>query len=275
MLDQCRAQALDCLLLPHLYHVAESSPLWDLLAQRCEKAVLLCWHAPGPAQWLLRHHQVAIDGLTILDLGAFPDAVAVVDAVLRIVPETEEAPAEVARQVQSETLSSGKLEPFHEACRTRWYPVLDAFAMRQLPALSAILLVWRVCVGRPQGSVTVRNPDQCKPGCPACRRICPQSAIMFPLYAKDAAIAGAPGQFVALDAAARKMYYTPNAAAVSGVRANGRAEAATATSYYGGLCAECGRPQPVSLGGSAAVPPPFDDLDELVDQLDQQMQRRP
>ena len=31
---------------------------------------------------------------------------------------------------------------------------------------------------------------------------------MFALYDKDDAIAGAPGQFVTIDAAARKMFYT-------------------------------------------------------------------
>jgi ferredoxin len=84
--------------------------------------------------------------------------------------------------------------------------------------------------------VTVGNPDRCKTGCPACSRICPQSAIMFPLYEKDAAIAGAPGQFV-----------TP-AAQTKGL---------------------------VEVRSPAAAPPPFDDLDELVQQLDQRMQRRP
>ena len=40
------------------------------------------------------------------------------------------------------------------------------------------------------------QPDNCKPGCPACARVCPNSAIMFPHHAADAAIAGAPGAMV-------------------------------------------------------------------------------
>src|SRR4029077_7187755 len=35
------------------------------------------------------------------------------------------------------------------------------------------------------------NQDQCKRGCPACSRVCPEHAIMFPDY-KTPAIAGAP-----------------------------------------------------------------------------------
>jgi hypothetical protein len=127
------------------------------------------------------------------------------------------------------------------------------------------------------GQVEVRNPDQCKTGCPACARICPQSAIMFPLHEKDAAIAGAPGQFVALDAAARKMFYTrtKQPCPMCGAKAEGKSTAATAA---GLLCPECGRRQPVQTPATgsavAAEPPLFDDLDALVDRLDQRMQRR-
>src|SRR5207302_6046724 len=35
------------------------------------------------------------------------------------------------------------------------------------------------------------NQDNCKRGCPACSRVCPEHAIMFPDY-KTPAIAGAP-----------------------------------------------------------------------------------
>ena len=38
--------------------------------------------------------------------------------------------------------------------------------------------------------ILVENQDQCKKGCPACSRVCPQQAIIFPEY-KSAAIAGA------------------------------------------------------------------------------------
>ena len=34
------------------------------------------------------------------------------------------------------------------------------------------------------GRVEVRNPDRCKTGCPACARVCPSVAIMFPKYDK-------------------------------------------------------------------------------------------
>jgi len=39
--------------------------------------------------------------------------------------------------------------------------------------------------------ILVENQDNCKRGCPACSRVCPEQAIMFPDY-KTPAIAGAP-----------------------------------------------------------------------------------
>jgi NAD-dependent dihydropyrimidine dehydrogenase PreA subunit len=76
----------------------------------------------------------------------------------------------------------------------RWYPVLD----------------YSLCVGcgkcldfclfgvyaREGKRVVAVQPDNCKPGCPACARICPQGAIVFPHYTDDPAIAGAPGMRV-------------------------------------------------------------------------------
>jgi NAD-dependent dihydropyrimidine dehydrogenase PreA subunit len=34
----------------------------------------------------------------------------------------------------------------------------------------------------PTGSIEVRNQDNCKTECPACSRVCPEVAIMFPKY---------------------------------------------------------------------------------------------
>lgn len=40
------------------------------------------------------------------------------------------------------------------------------------------------------GKVTVVNPQGCKNNCPACARICPHTAIVFPKYKQGGAIAG-------------------------------------------------------------------------------------
>src|SRR5690606_649049 len=41
--------------------------------------------------------------------------------------------------------------------------------------------------------ILVEEQDNCKKGCPACSRVCPENAIIFPGH-KDSAIAGADGE---------------------------------------------------------------------------------
>jgi len=74
----------------------------------------------------------------------------------------------------------------------RWYPVIDysrctncmecidfcLFGVYGVDALDRIL---------------VEQQDSCKKGCPACSRVCPENAIIFPQH-KTPAIAGAPGE---------------------------------------------------------------------------------
>ena len=72
----------------------------------------------------------------------------------------------------------------------RWYPVIDySRCTNCLECLDFCL--FGVYGADEQGRITVENQDNCKKGCPACSRVCPAQAIMFPEY-KTAAIAGAP-----------------------------------------------------------------------------------
>lgn len=71
----------------------------------------------------------------------------------------------------------------------RWYPVIDySRCTNCLECLDFCLFgVYGVDSFE---RILVENQDQCKKGCPACSRVCPQQAIIFPEY-KSAAIAGA------------------------------------------------------------------------------------
>jgi Pyruvate/2-oxoacid:ferredoxin oxidoreductase delta subunit len=274
VLDRCRARGLDCLLVPHLYHVAESNHLWKRLAEQAARdSVLFCWLHPRPAAWILRRHSIGTGALVVLNLGTFPDAGAAVAAAVDALQNASHAPNE--RAASGEDLSPGAIESFPEATRPRWYPVIDGSRCVNCQHCLQFCL-FGVYEHDSQGQVVVQNPDQCKPGCPACSRICPQSAIMFPLHDRDAAIAGAPGRLVVLDAAARRMFYaqTRQPCPVCGTRADLKARIAAQSR----LCPECGYPQPeqpVAAGAAASTErPPFDDLDDLVDRLEQQMQRR-
>lgn len=62
-----------------------------------------------------------------------------------------------------------------------WFPVIDFQRCTNcMQCLSFCLFdVYGVS---PDGKIQVRNQDNCKTDCPACSRVCPEVAIMFPKY---------------------------------------------------------------------------------------------
>lgn len=70
----------------------------------------------------------------------------------------------------------------------RWYPVLDYDRCNHCGACLEFCLFG--VYDKENKSVIAADPGKCKPGCPACARVCPEQAIIFPLYAQDEAIAG-------------------------------------------------------------------------------------
>jgi NAD-dependent dihydropyrimidine dehydrogenase PreA subunit len=72
----------------------------------------------------------------------------------------------------------------------RWYPVIDySRCTNCMECLDFCLFGVYGVDGLDR--LVVENQDACKRGCPACSRVCPEQAIMFPDY-KNAAISGAP-----------------------------------------------------------------------------------
>jgi len=84
------------------------------------------------------------------------------------------------------------MQEITELLQARWYPVIDRSRCRNCQECLNFCL-FGVYGLDAQGRVYVEMPDMCRPGCPACARVCPSGAIMFPHYS-DPAIAGAPGQ---------------------------------------------------------------------------------
>src|SRR5436305_280955 len=72
----------------------------------------------------------------------------------------------------------------------RWYPVIDYSRCTNCLECLDFCLFGVYGVDKID-RITVENQDSCKKGCPACSRVCPEQAIMFPDY-KTPAIAGAP-----------------------------------------------------------------------------------
>jgi Pyruvate/2-oxoacid:ferredoxin oxidoreductase delta subunit len=179
------------ILTPHLYHLRETSPVWEDLRKLTGTIWFASWLYPRPFEWLLRHHGIAVDGERILQLTDGAD--------------TKEWTKRICES------GTDRLEPstpreISESFSSRWYPVIDGSRCVNCQHCLQFCL-FTVYELDPKDRVTVTNPDQCKPGCPACSRICPHSAIIFPIYDKDEAIAGAPGKLVTFDAAARRAFY--------------------------------------------------------------------
>jgi Pyruvate/2-oxoacid:ferredoxin oxidoreductase delta subunit len=238
--------------------------------------MFLTWLHPRPARWLLSRHHIICDESKILDLNGFSDAESAVTAIMSISNNESATCLKGKRGGANEISSQSKINEIHEEISPRWYPVIDGSRCINCQHCLQFCL-FGVYESDAQGKVRVQNPDLCKTGCPACARICPRSAIMFPLYEKDEAIAGAPEQFVALDAAARKMFYTrtKQPCAVCGRKAERKSPASVAGET---LCPECGRPRPnqkpANKSDQSVDRQSFDDLDKLVDELDQTMRRK-
>jgi hypothetical protein len=81
-------------------------------------------------------------------------------------------------------------EQLLQAPGRRWYPVIDYSRCTNCMECIDFCLFGVYGVDEHE-RIKVEHQDNCKRGCPACSRVCPEHAIMFPEY-KTPAIAGAP-----------------------------------------------------------------------------------
>jgi len=229
------------MLIPSLHNIADDNPLWERLAT-LETALLLGDLHSRPAKILLVRHQLA-DKFAVVNIADFVTA--------------EEACAAVNEQ-NGTVGSAGCIEDLRTENPPRWYPVLDDERCINCGHCLQFCL-FGVYEYDELGKVIVTHPEKCKPGCPACSRICPQGAIIFPHYRKDAAIAGAPGLYMQPDTAARRMYYTRTkiVCPVCG-------QLAQPGSPAGECCLECGGP----VKAAAVVVTEPDEIDDLIDDLE-------
>lgn len=85
---------------------------------------------------------------------------------------------------------AGLVQKLQEAADRRWYPVIDYSRCTNCMECIDFCLFGVYGVDKQQ-TILVEQPDNCRKGCPACSRVCPENAIIFPQH-KTPAIAGAP-----------------------------------------------------------------------------------
>jgi NAD-dependent dihydropyrimidine dehydrogenase PreA subunit len=78
----------------------------------------------------------------------------------------------------------------NEETGRRWYPVIDYSRCTNCMECLDFCLFGVYGVDRVE-TILVEQPDNCRKGCPACSRVCPENAIIFPQH-KTPAIAGSP-----------------------------------------------------------------------------------
>ncbi|MCA9088385.1 MAG: ferredoxin family protein [Planctomycetaceae bacterium] len=83
-----------------------------------------------------------------------------------------------------------------EPPKRRWYPVIDYDRCTNCMECIDFCLFGVYGVDT-LDRILVEAQDNCKKGCPACSRVCPENAIMFPQH-KTPAIAGAEGEVAGL-----------------------------------------------------------------------------
>src|SRR6185436_10383301 len=96
------------------------------------------------------------------------------------------------RSPEPEASSSNGHAPIRieEETDRRWYPVIDFSRCTNCLECLDFCLFGVYGVDRAE-TILVEQPDNCRKGCPACSRVCPANAIIFPQH-KSPAIAGSP-----------------------------------------------------------------------------------
>lgn len=141
----------------------------------------------------------------------------------------------------------------------RWYPVIDFGRCTNCMECIDFCLFGVYGVDGTE-NILVEQPDNCRKGCPACSRVCPENAIIFPQH-KSPAIAGSPvasSEGFKIDLS--KLFGAPNAMEVAAMERD-RELVADGRDAVG---MTVGIPKRQSEKDDS----PRDELDDLMDKLD-------
>ncbi len=165
-------------------------------------------------------------------------------------PVVAAAPAQPAEPIRIE-----------ETDGRRWYPVIDYSRCTNCMECIDFCLFGVYGVDRID-TILVEQPDNCRKGCPACSRVCPENAIMFPQH-KTPAIAGSDDVAASMKIDLSQLFGAP---------ASGKSAEEIAAMERDEQLVAAGR-DAVGMAGlkkrqENRANEPKDDLDDLVDQLD-------
>jgi NAD-dependent dihydropyrimidine dehydrogenase PreA subunit len=158
----------------------------------------------------------------------------------------------------------------------RWYPVIDY--SRCTNCMECIdFCLFGVYGTDKLDTILVEQPDNCRKGCPACSRVCPENAIIFPHH-KTPAIAGSPEVGASLKIDLSELFGAPDqgksAVEVAALERDEQLVMAgrQAVGMSVGIQADNPKAKPVArpqaAGQTSTSSAPKDDLDALIDAVD-------
>jgi len=154
---------------------AMKDPFLKQLASRPESQILACYPRAIRALFKFGDAPLAPEGVKLINLRE-----ASIESALGSL-DLPAVTAEGAPEKDSPEQADSSWIP--------WFPVIDSERCSQCQQCLGFCL-FGVYALAPDGKVIVQQPNACKTNCPACARICPQVAIIFPKY-EAGAIAGA------------------------------------------------------------------------------------
>ena len=187
---------VDVLLIPHLYSLHKSHPAVHRLKEIDGRMLLVSQLYPRAAYWTASWLGIRgeADGAESKDSGPHDGEGEVSALNLDEYENFDELVAECMRRAGSagrKKAAKGRIERISDDLAPRWYPVLDYSRCTGCGQCREFCLFGVYSLE--DGRICVASPDNCKHGCPACARVCPRGAIMFPHYAGSPEIAGAAG----------------------------------------------------------------------------------
>lgn len=156
----------------------------------------------------------------------------------------------------------GAVTKIDEAPSRRWYPVIDFSRCTNCMECIDFCLFGVYGVDTIE-SILVEQPDNCRKGCPACSRVCPENAIIFPQH-KSPGIAGAPVEAGGLKIDLSKLFGAPDADEDPIATAARERDEQLLLAGRATVGLEVGIPK----RQQAAADTPKDELDNLLDELD-------
>jgi len=152
--------------------------------------------------------------------------------------------------------------PLSDDASRRWYPVIDYSRCTNCMECIDFCLFGVYGVDRVE-TILVEQPDNCRKGCPACSRVCPENAIIFPQH-KTPTIAGAPVVAGSLKIDLSKLFGAPESGETAEQAAIRERDEQLLLAGREAVGAGVGLPK----RHVATSEEPKDELDSLIDALD-------